>query len=237
MATTGMTNGAAADAWADWALSAGYLSNEISFPKRLILFWLKAARARLIKEKLKREELSKFNYQTIPCIQLESVDQSECPCAPKSGCTFLRTVEPIPKALAIISVTSLLGNISYNYVGWDKMRYKTVGRFAAAQNKPYYTIKDVGDGAHLYLYNSKHQKKISVTAIFEDPLDVQCFPDENGNVNCCDDPWEQEFLIDADLVSTMFDLAMGSMMRFKAQNTDAFHNDQDDTTNHRTNIK
>lgn len=236
-----LTNKAVVDAWIDWVADAGYVSNENTFPQRLILFWLKAARSRLIKERLDKGTLSQFNYQTIPCIPLEEVDQAECPCVPNSGCTFLKTAYAIPKALYISSVTSLLGNIRYNYAGWDKMQFKTKSRKAVIRSKAYYSLKNIGDSTYLYLYNDNHKKKISVTGIFEDPLAVQCLPETNkaGELvtNCCADFWQQEFVIDGDLVSLMYDLAMATMMRYKSNRTDAFHNDEDDTINHQTTIK
>src|SRR5690554_4993675 len=67
------------------------------FSDRLVYEALRSSRARLINEKIRaREPISLDNYQTIGCIPINEVDVVECPCAPKSGCTFMVTEFDLP---------------------------------------------------------------------------------------------------------------------------------------------
>jgi len=189
---------------------------------RLVYHHLRNARAKLMYEKLhdKKKKLSTHIYQTIPCIPLKKIDTTECPCAPQLGCMFLRTVYPIPKMIGMpSSVTSSDGQglIDYDYVDWDKFKWKMNTRYKFNRTKGYFTFKQFENGTHIYVYNDNLRKLLTVTGVFEDPLDVYFFPDCSGKIPDCLDPLERPFLIDADLVPTMYDLTLNTLMQTKGR--------------------
>jgi len=67
-----------------------------------------------------------------------------------------------------------------------------------------------------------------VTAIWENPIEVQCFPDCEGKVDACIRPLDKSFIIDPELVFTLYDRALASLLRYKAVATDVVNNHQDD---------
>lgn len=211
----------------------GTLSDESSFSNRELYFLLLRFRAYIIAEKIrdKRFQLSKHNYQTIGCIPVDEVDAVECPCAPDSGFTFLKTRWPIPVTIGPIrSVISPGNHITYDYVQWDAIQDLRKSRFKAERNKPFYTMKTSKDGTYLYLYNDKHGKFITVTGIFENPLEVQNFPDCNtGELDPCFAPLDQEFIIDADLLPKVFDLVLTNRFKYKNPVSDILNDDKDDS--------
>lgn len=212
-------------------------SNGWSF--RLVYYYLLRYRAKLIREKaLSNKDLSQWNYQTIDCIPLMEVDMSECPCEPKSGCSWLRTEYTIPKPLhKLKSVTSKDGQVTYTFVEWERLKYKLMSRIPAQSKYAYYTIKTRNDGTHLYLYNDIFKKHLTVSGIFENPLEVQFFPDCNGVTKPCIFPDQQEFILDPDIFPAMYSLAFDQIARAKQLGIDALNDDLDNITTTQLNVK
>lgn len=212
----------------------GFISDQNPWSNRLILKHLVEYRSRIIaeNERKKGRELSKQDLQTIPCVPLIKVDDHECPCAPPSGCYFLRTKYPVPKPVTdYASVTSIHGQINYAYVEWNKIRYKLNSRLKGQTKAPYYTIKNSGEGNHLYLLNDTHKKFITVTGIFYDPLELVYYPDCSGEVNDCKAPLDQEFIIDPDLLTVVYERCLQALLPARANTgVDILNNDQDETS-------
>lgn len=206
------------------------ISDDSGWSIRLVYYFLLRYRARLIREKVRNNlPLSHWNYQTIDCMALKPVPLDECPCAPGDGCSFRKTTLQIPKPLSRLkSVTSTNGQVTYTFVEWERLRNKINSRFKGEREAAYYTLKTRQNGTYLYLYNSLHTKYITVTGIFENPLEVQYFPNCNGEVEKCQDPREQPFILDPDLLTTVYDLALGQVARAKQMGTDIDSNDMDD---------
>lgn len=219
----------------------GPLSDENVYSKRELYFLLLRYRARILSEKMRERgfSLSKHNTQTIPCIPVDEVDQNECPCAPASGCTFLKTRHPLPKTIGDVqSVTSLTGNIQYDYIQWERFEDIKHSRFKAEKVKPYFTLKNTGEGTYIYIYNDSHKEFITVTGIFEDPLEIFNFPDcKTGKCDSCFKPLEEEFILDPDLLPIVYDMALQQLIRGKQQSQDIFNDDMDNVTTTQTPIK
>ena len=101
----------------------GKLSQDKEWSHRLFYYYLKMYKGRLLWDKKnKKIPISRSTYMTLKCIELEKIDMSECPCIPASGCTFQRSKVPIPNDItgAYQSVTSILGNKTYEYLRWDE---------------------------------------------------------------------------------------------------------------------
>lgn len=198
------------------------IPDHTGWSNRLVYHHLRNARARLLYEKLhdKKKLLSTHVYQTIPCIPLIRIDTTECPCTPKKGCFFLRTKHPIPKLIGMpSSVTSSDGTglMDYDYVDWDKFKWKLNSRYKFTLAKGYYTFRQFENGTHIYVYNDNFRKFLTVTGAFEDPLEIYFFPNcETGDPNCFD-PLDRPFLIDADLLPVMYELTLNTLMQSKGR--------------------
>jgi len=121
-----------------------------------------------------RQGISEQCIQTIPCIPLEKADKEICPCAPPSGCIWLRSKDPIPKAIFLNTVSNSSANFTAQFVDWTQFDLKLSGRSFKKGDK-YYTFLDSGNGSYLYLYNTKKLKNIAITGVFEDPVDAITF--------------------------------------------------------------
>ena len=218
------------------------ISDDSGWSQRLVYYHLLRYRAKLIKEKERANLLiSRWNYQTIPCIPLDKTHLDECPCVPKDDCTFLKTKIRIPKPIGKLkSVTSTSGNIIYTYAEWDKLQYRINSRFAGERDSAYYTLKTGPEGTFLYLYNDIHKKYITVTGIFENPIEVQFYPGCDGKAVECRNPLDQEWILDPDLLTSVYDLALNQLFKGKQMATDVTNDDidgisiQDDNAGNRT---
>lgn len=231
---TGTTNREVVSSFMHLLQDKGPLSDEGVVSKREVYFMLIRYRARILAEKQRARgfTLSRHNLQTIACIPVDEVDQAECPCAPASGCTFLKTKFKIPKPIGNLqSVTSIDGRIAYDYIQWERYQDLTHSRFEAEANSASYTLRNIGGGTYLYLYNDTHKESITVTGVFESPLEIQNYPDcSTHTTDCCFSPLDEEFIIDPDLLPIIYDLALGQFFRAKTPQQDIFNNDQDDLT-------
>jgi hypothetical protein len=206
------------------------IASDNGFSNRWIYNYLIKYRARLLREKLRINRLTQYNYQTISCIPIVETDLSECPCAPFSGCTFYKTLHPIPQPIdKLKSVTSIDGQINYSFVEWERLENKIKSRIPKERTSAYYTLKDIGEGTHIYLYNDVHKKFITVTGIFEDPLKVFIFPGCDGNIvqETCSSYLDWDFILDPDLKSLMYDLAISQLLRAKSPASDLFNDGND----------
>lgn len=235
----GITNREVVNAFRKLVADKGYISQSNGWSFRLIYFYILRYRARLIRERVRKNiTLSHWNYQTIDCIPLVETSTSECPCQPNPGCTWLKTVTPIPKPLhRLKSVTSKDGTITYTFVEWERLKRKLNSRLPANRKAAYYSIKTRSNGTYLYLYNDDHKKHITVTGIFENPLEVQYYPDCKGEVEKCQRPADQEFILDPDLMPTVYDLALTQILRAKMMGSDVINNDNDDIVSNPQNAK
>lgn len=216
----------------DLVADKGFLSDDNGWSSRLIFHYLLKYRARILAEKMgdRKSRVSLFNRQTIPCIPLEEIDIVECPCAPASGCTFLRTKYSVPEVLGeSFIVSSIDGSINYSFVEWERFKYKLKSRVQADRNRPYFTIREIDNEYYVYVYNDVHKKLISVTAVFESPLDVQAYPSCDGVTDPCFKPLEQKFILDEDLVPIIYEMAFDMLWRLKrGTKTDILNDEVDD---------
>lgn len=209
------------------------LSDDNHWSRRLVYYHLIKFRAAILSSRMenRKQTVSLFNRQTIPCIPLEKVDVHDCPCVPVSGCYFLRSVYPIPDPLGTSLVVSAIdGSINYTFVEWERFKYRTQSRIQANRNRAYFTVKEFQGQYYIYVYNDKHRDYITVTAVFEDPLVVQNFPDCEGRIDPCFSPLDQTFVLDQELIPVMYDMALKGLFPAKEQApVDTVNNDQPDT--------
>lgn len=226
----------------------GRPSSSMIYPPKLIYYFLKMYRNKVSYEDkyIKAKSDMDLNIElTIPCVELEKVDQIECPCAPASGCEFFKSVHPLPKLLNGMptSVTLLKQHSSqknygiFTYVDWYNFEDKINGRFKAQARQPYYTMKNINSNRHLYVYANMEEysslKSVTVAGIFNDPLEVSAFPicgeDKESSIICS--PLDQEFLIEDEIQSKVFELTYNALMGFKnaSPGVDILNNNNNET--------
>ena len=235
----GITNREVVNAFRTLVADKVQISDDNGWSTRLVYYYLLRYRAKLVREKVHRNRsLSHWNYQTIDCIPLVKTNSSECPCTPAPGCDWLKTEFPIPKPLhRLKSVTSKDGQVTYTFVEWERLKSKINSRISAQSKAAYYTLKTRTNGTYLYLYNDVNKKSITTTGIFENPLEVQYYPDCNGSVEKCQRPLNEEFILDPDLLPAVYDLAIGQINRAKQMGTDILNDDNDNITSTQLNVK
>lgn len=191
----------------------GYVVDELPFSNKSILRIGQEIRSSLVRSALKSgQDLTDFMVQVLGCVELEEVDRNECPCAPASGCYWLKTKIPIPEFIEMISVTGVVANKEnprFTYLKWDRFQYIPTARSRATREGRYWTLKYTSDtsGPYLYLYGDRFLETLSLAAIFEDPILAATYPscgtiDENALCNPLDvgfytDSWMREQILSA----------------------------------------
>lgn len=212
---------------------SGFNSDDIGWSDQMILDYILDVRAGELKRRAEKGKVDKHNVQTLPCIELEEVDLVDCPCAPPTGCMWLRSTSELPRLIKTISVTSIDGNINFNSVDWTKFKYKTTSRIKSTQDKKYYTTKDTGKGTYLYILNDSFLKAVSLSGVFEDPYQAVSYPkcgEVDKEVFC--NPWDTDIKTDRGL----FDIIMRTVwqilpaIRYGSKTADTV-NDASDNTN------
>lgn len=157
--------------------------SEIS--NRHILYQYGIKRAKYLRQDLNNYQKTVDNsIQQTLCMALEEVPMAECSVQYSCG-TMLRTVKPVPTPLELSTKTAITKvkpvdriAIPFNFIPKDRAPY--------IENAPFgrsiYAFLDVDN--HVYIYSKDDSYKllscITVTGIFEDPLDLEKY------FNCCD---------------------------------------------------
>lgn len=211
----------------------GKLSFDKEWSYRLIYYYFKIYRARLLWErKQKKQPHSRQVIQTIPCVSLIQIDMNECPCKPETGCFFLKSKYAIPKSIFgnYISVTSTLGNKTYDYVRWDTFSDVINSYIKAERTKPYYTIKDFGMSSFLYIYSDNNKEQVAITLIADDPLEVIGFPNCDKENHICN-PMDELFPVEAESIPIIYEMMFDKMIKIKATaQPELFNNEEPDTS-------
>jgi hypothetical protein len=228
--------------------SKGVQSDDTRLPSRQIYSKLLTGRSRLITQKInKRQQISQWVYQTLDCVEMIKALPYECPCLPAVGCQVLRTKLPLPIPLTglqdghmIQSVTSVEGSIKFSETNWDKKRYSAGAKYTST--KPDFYIRD----NYLFITSKGAPKVISITGLFEDPLEVQAYPSICGATPCkdltenkvpeeqgyypedhcpeCMSPLDMDLPIAKDMVQTLIELASNELISIFNQGTEDISN-------------
>jgi len=152
--------------------SDGSPNRDTHLPLSKIISKLLMTRATVMsRSKIARKGINPQCKQTIPCVKLVKADKEMCPCNPPSGCTWLVSVDPIPKAIFLETITNSSANFKAEPVEWALFDLKMSSPSFNEDDK-YYTFMDTGNGSYLYLYNTKKLKNVALTGVFEDPSEA-----------------------------------------------------------------
>jgi len=151
----------------------------------------------------KKQSISPYNYETLPCIKLKTVDRVTCPCTTPLNCTVLKSEEKIPKIVnslygLLIQGVTLVDGTLINQAGVNQAKYVLYNKYTG--NKPNWFIFD----DYLYLINLQNVEFVTLTAIFEDILDkrllFKCNPEDEI---CTYSALEENFTIDNNLITVI----------------------------------
>lgn len=228
-----MTNSEAISFFKTFAVDkSGYAPDDFGYSSKAIIQLLYNNRARVIKEYLDNKmALSHQTIQTLPCIKLEEVDMIEGIDQERSGCVWLRSVDPIPTTIKTFSVTSTVGSLNFDYVEWDKLRLKLNSRNKGIREGRYWTYRDTGEGLRLYVLNTEYLESVAQNAVYENPILADQFPQcgKTDQFRMCN-PLELDFHTQEDLVERIMTKTMVEyLQRVRAMNTDLFNDDVDNT--------
>jgi len=214
--------------------SKGVNSDDSRLMNRHIYNKLLTVRARLIsQEAKKKQKISQWNYQKIPCIELIEVPSHDCPCIPPIGCSILRSKHRLPSPLSglsgnlIQSVTTINRQLKLDEININAVRSQKGNKYTA--KKTNFFIED----KYLYISTPTKMEIVSMVALFEDPLEVNKF---SGYCDCqectqCSDFEQEEFPIDNDLIDVLIELSVNELIQI-------FNSNFEDTTNNgRDNLK
>ncbi len=215
--------------------SKGVQSDDSRLSNRHIYNKMLTVRARLIsQEAKKKQKVSQWNYQTIPCIEMIKVPSHQCPCLPPLGCDILRSKYKLPEPLTGLSgeliewVRTIEKSIKIDYISINALNSQKGNKYT--NKKLQYFIED----GYLYISTPTKLKVVSMRGLFEDPLEVEDFIgycDECEDCNKCRDYMENDFPLDNDMIDTLIEMIVNEVVILFSQNI------EDSTNNTRDNLK
>ena len=236
--------------------SKGVQSDDSRLSTRHIYNTLLGFRSRLLIQKInKRQPVSQWVYQTLNCVELVKAKPYECPCLPPVGCTIMKTKYPLPQPLTglmeghmIQSVTSLDGSVIYSETTWEQKKYKKGSKYTA--DKPDFYIRD----GYLFITTKKGPKAITITGLFQDPLEVYAYPSICGKEECveegpqvaansddplippticpeCESPLNKDLPFENDMEGTLIEMTAKELIEnFNRNREDISNNSRDNIT-------
>ena len=120
--------------------SGGVQSDDRRLHPKLIYNTLLGIRSTLIVNKINKKQLiSDWTQQLLPCLKFISVDISLCPCIPPRGCTVMRSERRIPKFLSSLSYIAIEGLFTADLT--TKFTYTTRSSFNTIKGNKYTSTK------------------------------------------------------------------------------------------------
>lgn len=212
--------------------SEGVESDDSRLTNRHIYSGAVTARSLLIEQRYnKKQFISEWCYQTIPCVDLIPAPIHECPSAPK-GCTILRSERQIPKPISgidsplIKTLTSLDGTIVFSPDEFETQKYSNGNKYTS--KKPTFYIRN----QYIYITTLKMLKAVPVSMLAEDPLEVYLYQSSCCEDCACKDIYEYQFPIERPMLKTLTELAVQNIISIMKQlPEDENNNASDDTGN------
>lgn len=142
---------------------------------------------------------SNFIYSTLNCVELCLVDSIDC-CLDIPSCKILKSKKPIPK-IAESNLGSAIKGI-FTLDSGERLDYiseSDVVRLSKGRYKPQ-GIKAFVKNGYLYIPFRETPKAVTITAYFEDPLEVYFFNEcDESKLNFCKSYQELEWKAPSDL--------------------------------------
>lgn len=190
---------------------------------------LLTARSTLLIQKYnKNQQISQWCYQTLPCLELVPATPGECPCLPTGGCIILKSRHPLPNLITGIdrdltqNVTSLDGTVIFDPTTFSTRKYAVGEKYVS--KKPQYIVYN----EYLYVTVLTKLKAITITSLFEDPIEVAQFPSLCEEACDCFDIYSMEFPLDRDTMRTAIDMVVSELIELFTQMQQDDRNDSVD---------
>ena len=212
--------------------SKGVESDDIRLSRRHTYNKLLTVRAKLLSQEAKKKQrISQWNYQTLPCVELIEVPSHECPCLLPIGCNVLRSKHTLPEPLSglshalIQSVTSIDNRVKLDRIEINAVKHQKGNKFT--NYKTNYFI----DSNYLYVIPTTALKVVKVIGIFEDPIEAEKYKSYCDNCQDCEECFDYlnyNFPIDLDMVDTLIELTFNELIVLFSQNIEDTTNDTRD---------
>ncbi len=162
-------------------LNHGRPNDDLSLSNSQVSFWIDNTRAELIRNSLnKGQSLNPDIVQIIPCLEVQIVDASECPCEAQ-GCTILRTKLQLPSTIEtnqqnmITQIgSSLIPGKPFSIIPFSRAGYANYSRFSKTGTKVFVHNR------YVYLITDTMYDKITVSGVFQFPEDLNGYSDCSG---------------------------------------------------------
>lgn len=212
--------------------SKGVQSDDIRLVPPHVFSKMESVRKTLLYQKLnKKSKISRWNSQTIPCVEFIQASPNECPCLPSPGCKILRSKYKLPKPLhnndgpMILSITSLDGSITFSKSTWDAIKYLKGVR--ATKDIYRYFERD----GYIYVHTRVINKLIlSIDLIAENVLEAIEYPKICGCDDCedCVSYLDMEFPLDGELEEILIEMCAEELIKEFNSSAQDFSNDSKD---------
>lgn len=195
--------------------SKGVQSDDTRLSNRHIYAYLIGARNLLFEQSSdKRQFISQWNYQPLPCVEMISVPLLECPVIPPSGCNMLRSKHKLPRPLVNLnrhmlqSVTTIDGLTHFGITEFHTRKYSKGAKYTSS--RPGFLIRDM----YGWLTTSGFPQAIAISGIWEDPIKASQFPKFcEETVSLCGSYLDLEFPADSSMMNTLVKMATTELLR------------------------
>lgn len=208
----------------------GVPSDDSRMSNRYIYSKLRSTRIVLLTRKIKKKQkVSQWSYQTLPCVELIIAPQHECPCVPYDGCMILRSKYKLPEIFTdmnrhlIQTVAKIDNSVQFTETTWNAVKLTAGNRFAKLPGQYY-----IHNG-YLYITNTKKIALATVVALFNDPIAAYTFEGGCINVNDCKSHLDFEFPFDGEMEEALIELAKEEILAFTMSKEDIVNNSNDDS--------
>ena len=179
-----------------------------------VYFKINTVRAMLIRQdQSKGRSLSDNVLQTLPCLTVAKVNASEC-CGITAPCEVFRTAIQIPRPIELYQkdlITRVAGvdimGPSWNHVSLAQVQWSGISKWTKG------TVKWFMKDRYIYLINNPGVQKISITGVFEDPMDLAAIP--SCSSASCYNP-DNEYPISAHLIPPLKQIVIEDLMKMRA---------------------
>lgn len=214
--------------------SKGVQSDDSRLSSRHIYNKLVTVRTKLLSQKAaKKQKISQWSYQTLPCIELVPALYYESSYLPAIGCQILKSRYPFPKLITdlnehvIQSVTSVDGEVIYSEINWSEKKYKKANKYTAS--KPDFVIRN----NYLFVTHKNGPKIITATGLFEDPIEAENYPrycpDTSGVNPDCINILDKRFPMEDELIDTLIEVSANELIVLFSKGVEDLTNNSEDS--------
>lgn len=215
--------------------SKGVQSKDTRLSLRHIYAELLGTRSMLLRQQAnKGQKISKWSYQTIPCVELIPASLSECPCVPAMGKYILKTKYKLPTAISglsdslISSMTTLDGVTRIDPTEFASVKYNS-GKKYTADKSGYYIKNQYG-----FITNINKLKAITIEGLYDDPIEATNYNSLCGVCEDCNckDYQDYDLYIDRNILTAMSQITTNKLvLLFGQMREDRSANASDDSGN------